>query len=41
MKGIPNGRYTRGFCEEAVKLVIEGKLSLPEAARRLSLMQCL
>ncbi|MBI2854304.1 MAG: transposase, partial [Chloroflexi bacterium] len=37
MKGIPNGRYTREFREEAVKLVIEEKLSLPEAGRRLSL----
>jgi transposase len=31
------GRYTKEFREEAVKLVTEGKLSLPEAARRLSL----
>ena len=37
MKGIPQGRYTRDFREEAVKLVTEEKLSLPEAARRLSL----
>ena len=37
MKGIPRGRYTKEFREEAVKLVTEGKLSLPEAARRLSL----
>ncbi len=37
MKGIPQGRYTREFRQEAVKLVIEEKLSLPEAARRLSL----
>ncbi len=37
MKGIPQGRYTKEFREEAVKLVTEGKLSLPEAARRLSL----
>ena len=37
MKGIPQGRYTREFREEAVKLVMEEKLSLPEAARRLSL----
>ena len=37
MKGIPQGRYTREFREEAVKLVTEEKLSLPEAARRLSL----
>jgi transposase len=37
LKGIPQGRYTREFREEAVKLVTEEKLSLPEAARRLSL----
>ena len=37
MKRGPQGRYTREFREEAVKLVMEDKLSLPEAARRLSL----
>jgi len=37
LKGIPQGRYTKEFREEAVELVIEEKLSLPEAARRLSL----
>ncbi len=37
MKRGPQGRYTREFREEAVKLVMEQKLSLPEAARRLSL----
>jgi transposase len=37
MKGIPRRRYTREFREEAVKLVTEEKMSLPEAARRLSL----
>ena len=37
MKGIPQGRYTREFRQEAVKLVTEEKLSLPEASRRLSL----
>ncbi len=37
MKGIPQGRYTREFRQEAVKMVTEEKLSLPEAARRLSL----
>ena len=36
MKGVPHGRYTKEFREEAVKLVTEGNLSLPEAARRLS-----
>ena len=37
MKGIPRGRYTKEFREEAVKLVTQGTLSLPEASRRLSL----
>jgi len=37
MKGIPQGRYTKEFREEAVKLVTEEKLSLPAAACRLSL----
>ena len=37
MKKGPQGRYTREFREEAVKLVMDQKLSLPEAARRLSL----
>jgi len=37
LEGIPQGRYTKEFREEAVKLVTEERLSLPEAARRLSL----
>ena len=37
MKGIPQGRYTREFRQEAVRLVTEERLSLPEAARRLFL----
>jgi len=37
LKGIPQGRYTKEFREEAIKLVAEEGLSLPEAARRLSL----
>ncbi len=37
MKGVPQGRYTKEFREEVVKLVTEEKISLPEAARRLSL----
>ena len=37
MKRVPQGRYTREFRQEAVKLVIEEKLSFPEAGRRLSL----
>jgi transposase len=37
MKGIPNGRYTKEFREEAVKMIMDGGMSLPEAAHRLSL----
>jgi transposase len=37
MKGIPQGRYTREFRQEAVKLVMGEGLSWGEAARRLSL----
>jgi len=37
MKGIPQGRYTKEFREEAVRMVMDGGISLPEAARRLSL----
>jgi len=37
LKRVPQGRYTREFREEAVKLVTEERLSVPEAARRLSL----
>jgi len=37
MKGMPHGRYTKEFREEAVKPVLEGGMPIPEAARRLSL----
>jgi len=37
MKGIPQGRYTKEFREEAIKLVIDEKLSWAEAAHRLSI----
>ncbi len=37
MKRLPQGRYTKEFREEAVKLVTEERLSVPEAGRRLSL----
>jgi len=37
MKGVPQGRYTKEFREEAVKMVAEERISLPEVARRLSL----
>jgi len=37
MKRIPYGKYTKEFRLEAVKLVIDGGLSIPEAGRRLSM----
>jgi transposase len=37
LKGIPKGRYTQEFRQEAVKLLVEGKASCREAAQRLSL----
>lgn len=37
MERIPNGRYTKEFREEAVKLVTEEGLSVPEASRRLDI----
>ena len=37
MKRGPQGRYTKELREEAVKMVLEEKLSVPEAARQLSL----
>jgi len=37
LKGIPQGRYTREFRQEAVNLVVEDKISCREAAQRLSL----
>ena len=37
MKRIPQGRYTKEFRQEAVKLVMEEGLSWGEAARRVSL----
>lgn len=37
MERIPYGKYTKEFREEAVRLVVEGGLSIPEAGRRLSL----
>ena len=38
MKRVPQGRYTKEFREEAVKLVTEDNISLPDASRRLSLL---
>jgi transposase-like protein len=37
MQRAPNGKYSKEFREEAVKLVTIEKLSVPEAARRLTL----
>jgi transposase len=37
MKRVPQGRYTKEFRVEAVKLVTAEKLSCPEAAQRLYL----
>jgi transposase len=37
MERIPNAVYTKELREEAVKLVREGGLSIPEAGRRLSI----
>ena len=37
MERIPYGKYTKEFRQEAVKLVTDGGLSIPEAGRRLSL----
>jgi transposase len=37
MKGVPQGRYTREFRQEAVKMVIEQHLSWARAAHQLSL----
>ena len=37
MKGIPQGRYTREFRQEAVRLVIEERIACRKAALQLSL----
>jgi transposase len=37
MERVPNGRYTKEFREEAVKLATDGGLSVLEISRRLSL----
>jgi transposase len=37
VKGIPRGKYTKEFREEAVKLITEEKLSYPEVGHRLQL----
>lgn len=37
MEKAPGGTFTREFKEEAVKMVTEGNLSIPEVGRRLSI----
>ena len=37
MEKIPYGKYSKEFRAEAVKLVLDGGLSVPEVGRRLSL----
>ena len=37
MERVPHGKYTKEFRQEAVQLVLQEKLSIPEAARRLNL----
>jgi transposase len=37
MERVPQGRYTREFREEAVKMAMDGGLSVLEISRRLSL----
>jgi len=37
MERLPKGKYTKEFREEAVKLVTEEGLTIPEAGRRISL----
>jgi transposase len=37
MERIPNGRYTKEFREEAVKMVTDGGMSVLETSKRLSL----
>jgi len=36
MEKLPYGKYSKEFREEAVNLVLEGGLSVPEVGRRLS-----
>ena len=37
METLPRQKYTKEFREQAVRLVIEQELTIPEAARRLSM----
>ncbi len=37
MERVPNGRYTKEFREEAVKMVTDGGMSVLETSKRLSL----
>ena len=43
MKGVPQGRYTKEFCEEAVKMVKDGGMSLkwtPSQGQFLPKLRC-
>ena len=40
MKGVPQGRYTKEFREEVVKLVTEESISLPEAVHKRARQVC-
>ena len=37
LKGIPKGRYTKEFRQEAIKLITVQKLGITEASRRLEI----
>ena len=37
MEKVPRGKFTKEFKEEAVKMVTEGNLSIPEVGRRISI----
>ena len=37
MERVPRQKYTKAFREQAVQLVLEQELTIPEAARRLAI----
>lgn len=38
MERVPRQQYTREFREQAVQLVLEQQVTIPEAARRLAML---
>ena len=38
MQRLPRGVYTKGFRDQAVRLVLEEGLSIPQAGQRLSML---